>query len=313
MGRQRLVGGWNPRVDRRGLRLGPGVVIGGLLLIGVVVGITHNRLRAKGSADPLLGGVQAVTRPAQTTAAKVSQGANATWNGLFGGVALERENERLKAELSTAHLETETLRRQEAENVRLRSLLGFVEKAPVRPLIADVIAWVPSELEQTITLARGSRGGVHPGMAVRTGEGLVGKVIDAGPVTAKVRLLTDPDSGVGVQIVGTSAFGILKGVEEVEGAQMRRHVLEVIHLDRALDIKVGAEVRTSGHGGVFPPDIPVGKIESVREDSTHLLKIARVIPYAEQPGGIRQVLVLPLQTISEPKPGAARVAEREHR
>jgi len=306
MGRRRLSGGWNPRVERRSPRFRATTLLVALLVVGVGVGIVHNRLRAQGRPDPLLGSLQAIARPAQTAVAGVRQGTSTTWKGLFGGVALERENQQLKTQLSAAQLELESLRRQEAENVRLRGLLGFVEHASHPPLVADVIAWVPSELEQTITLARGARAGVTIGMAVRTAEGLVGKVIDVGPLTAKVRLLTDPDSGVGVQILGTSAFGILKGVEEVEGLSTRRYALEVIHLDRSLDIKVGAEVRTSGHGGVFPPDIPIGKVVSVQDDPTHLLKIARVAPYADQPGGLRQVLLLPALTPTEPTKAAAR-------
>lgn len=293
MGRKRLIGGWNPRVERRGIPLGPGMVLSLCLGVALVIGVVHNRLRSTGKTDPLVGGLQGLTIPAQTSAAKVSQGSQSLWSSAFHGASLERENQELKRQLDAMRLENENLGLAQAEIARLRGLLGFVERAPQKPLAADVIAWLPSEFEKTITLARGARGKVEEGMAVRTAEGLVGKVVEVGPWTSKVRLLTDADSGVGVRVLGSNAFGILKGIEDTTGGWGRASGAEINYLDRELVIKPGASVVTSGHGGVFPPDIPVGTVESVREDSTHLLKIARVKLKVPMPGDLRQVLILP--------------------
>jgi rod shape-determining protein MreC len=128
---------------------------------------------------------------------------------------------------------------------------------------------------------------------VRTAEGLLGKITDVGFFSAKVRLLTDTDSGVGATVAGGKAYGILRGVELGQGKLDRRHVLELVHVEREADIKPGDPVTTSGQGGIFPPGIPIGLVETVQEDATHLLKIARVKPYNPMPGMIREVLVLP--------------------
>lgn len=309
MRRRRLAGGWNPGVERRGLRLSPGVVVGSLVVGGLVIGVVHNRLHGAGKPDPLVGALQATSVGPQVGAARVGQSSATLWKGIFQGPALAEENHRLKEERDLLRLEQEKARLLAAENLRLRALLGFADRKTPQPLAADVIAWLPSPFERTITLARGSRGGVVEGMAVRTTAGLVGKVIEVSPFTAKVRLLTDPDSGVGVRIAGAGAFGILRGVEEIVGAGARRAGMEVIHLEKDLKIEVGAAVFSSGHGGVFPPDVPVGTVESVREDSTHLLKIARVRPFAPMPGDLRQVLLLP--PLLSPEVPSAPLAERQ--
>jgi rod shape-determining protein MreC len=208
-------------------------------------------------------------------------------------VALERENESLQDELAALKIETERLQGIEAENARLRSLLAFTASKSPKPLAAEVVAWLPSTLEQTITIARGSRDGVVRNQVVRTAEGLLGKITDVGPVSSRVRLLTDSDSGVGVTVSNGKAYGILRGAEEGRDRLNRRHVLELIHLDKDTSIAPGDPVLTSGQGGIFPPGIPVGTIESLREDSTHLMKVARVKPRSPMPGMIREVLILP--------------------
>lgn len=293
MRRKRLGGGWNPGVERRGFRIARGTVVGGLIVAGIGVGVLHNRLQASGKVDPVLATAQTVALPAEVAAARTTQGVASKWKGLFHGQELESENQRLKAELAALKLEKERLEGVDAENQRLRQALDFTAAKSERPQVAEVIAWLPTSLEQTIAIAAGTRHGVRRDQVVRTPDGLLGKIVDAGPLSAKVRLLTDPDSHVGVAIAGGKAFGILRGVEEGRGNLTRSYWLEVVHLDRESPVKVGDRVVTSGQGGIFPQGIPVGTVESVRDDTTHLLKVARVKAFAPMPGMVREVLVLP--------------------
>lgn len=294
MRRKRLGGGWNPGVERRGFRIARGTVVVGLVLLSVVVGVIHNRFQAQRKPDPVLSSAQAVALPAQVATARASQGMSASWRSLFRGQELLKENEQLRATLASRTLEAERLTVLEEENARLRAALAFRTAKTPKPQVAEVIAWLPTSLEQTLTIALGSRQGVKRDQVVRTPDGLLGKIVDVGLLSAKVRLLTDPDSGVGVTVAGGKAFGILRGVEERQGKLAHRYVLEIFHLDKSVPVAVGDPVTTSGQGGIFLPGIPVGTVESLRDDSTHLLKIARVKPHAPMPGMVREVLVLPL-------------------
>ncbi|MCX6365768.1 MAG: rod shape-determining protein MreC [Armatimonadetes bacterium] len=292
MGQKRLRGGWNPRVERRGLKIARGTVVGMLVVGAVGLGVINNRLTSQGKPNPIISGTQTIVLPAQVVAARTKQGGSSTWHGWFGGVALERENQALAQKVSALALEVEKRKAVEAENIRLRGLLDIVATKNPKPQVAEVVAWLPSPLEQTVIIALGTRQGLHRDQVVRTAEGLLGKIIEVGPLSAKVRLLTDPDSGVGAVVGAGKAFGILKGIEEGDGKLKRRYSIDLVHLDKTADIKPGDTVATSGQGGVFPPGIPIGVVESVHEDQTHLVKIARIRPHAPQPGMVREVLVL---------------------
>ena len=292
MGQKRLRGGWNPRVERRGLKIARGTAVGMLLAGAVGLGILNNRLTSQGKSNPIVSGTQTIALPAQVAAARTKQGVSSTWRGWFGGVALERENQALAQKVSALTLEVEKLKAVEAENIRLRGLLDIVAAKNPRPQVAEVVAWLPSPLEQTVIIALGTRHGLRRDQVVRTAEGLLGKIIEVGPLSAKVRLLTDPDSGVGAVVGAGKAFGILKGIEEGQGKLKRRYNIELVHLDKTADVKPGDTIETSGQGGIFPPGIPIGIVESVHEDQTHLAKIARIRPHAPQPGMVREVLVL---------------------
>ncbi|MEM5817872.1 MAG: rod shape-determining protein MreC, partial [Desulfitobacterium hafniense] len=44
------------------------------------------------------------------------------------------------------------------------------------------------------------------------------------------------------------------------------------------NVNVGDLVLTSGLGGVYPKDIPVGKVEQIQLDGSGLLKTAYILP-----------------------------------
>lgn len=266
----------------------PAAVLALLVGVGIAIGVLHNRLRAQKKTDPIIALSQSGAVPIQVASARTSNGLASWWAGMFHGKELETQNRRLQSELTLAQLEVERLKSVQAENARLRGLLPYVQNKVAPPLVAEVIAWLPTRLEQTITVGRGSRAGVSEGMAARTGVGLVGKVVEVGPFAAKVRLLIDTESKVGAVIARSKAYGILRGQEE-----QKKPYLELIYLDKNADVKVGDLVETSGHGGVFPPGIPIGTVESVTEDSTKLVKQARVKALAPQPGDLREVLLMP--------------------
>ncbi len=59
---------------------------------------------------------------------------------------------------------------------------------------ATVTSWSGDRLHPTLLINRGTRHGVAVGMVVVRGYQLVGRVVDVGPVTATVRLITAPQT-----------------------------------------------------------------------------------------------------------------------
>ncbi|MEI6615998.1 MAG: rod shape-determining protein MreC [Cyanobium sp. ELA507] len=142
----------------------------------------------------------------------------------------------------------------EAENARLRGLVGLQQATPTR-LTAPVIARDSAGWWQSLLIGRGSLQGVGEGQAVLAPGGLIGLVSSATPTTARVTLLTDPASRVGVWVARTRHHGLLTGLGS------GRPVVRFLEKDPG--VVAGDVVTTSPASTLVPPDLPVGVIQSV--------------------------------------------------
>ena len=143
----------------------------------------------------------------------------------------------------------------EAENARLRSLLGSASRMSESVLIAEIKGLSPDPSTHYITLDKGRDDGVFVGQPVIDAAGLVGQVVETSSKLSKVLLVTDQNHAVPVLAVRTAAQLIVEG-------QGHRDVLSLRHVSASLDLKVGDLLVTSGLGQRFPSGYPVGLIQS---------------------------------------------------
>ncbi|GAH60322.1 unnamed protein product [marine sediment metagenome] len=138
---------------------------------------------------------------------------------------------------------------------------------------AQVIGLDASNLYKSATINKGSLDGIKKNMVVLDKDGnLVGRIV--GPITlkeARVQLITDSESGVGVFSQINKVMGVLSG--DANGLCSFNYVLVT-----DLGISDGEEVVTSGYDGIYPQGIKIGKIISM-EDTTSLHKAIKVKPY----------------------------------
>jgi rod shape-determining protein MreC len=178
--------------------------------------------------------------------------------GDLGG--LRNENVRLKAENLKLRRQAETYEDVVRENVRIHSLLQIEGSVGVRAVHARVIGASLSGLERSATINKGRDSGVVPDRAVLAPEGLVGRVVWAGQRTAKVLLLTDAQSAVGVRIGASGETGLCRGTG---GRNVEIELVSRAALDQGA-VKPGDVVVTSGYqGGIYPPGLPLGRVEHV--------------------------------------------------
>ena len=85
------------------------------------------------------------------------------------------------------------------ENSELKSELGLPTLSGIERVKAEVVSGAPSNFDQTITINQGERRGIKVGMPVITSGGLVGRVEQVTARQSVVRLLSDPESTVGVR------------------------------------------------------------------------------------------------------------------
>ncbi|QIK39054.1 rod shape-determining protein MreC [Caldichromatium japonicum] len=165
---------------------------------------------------------------------------------------LQRENLLLKARL-------QQFAALEAENARLRELLGSSLDVSDRVLIAEVMAIDLAPYRQQVMINRGSNAGVFIGQPVLDANAVMGQVIRVTPFYSVVLLITDPDHALPVEINRTGFRTIAAG----RGPNLD---LELLYIPKNADVQVGDLVLTSGMDGRFPPGYPVARVKTVRQD-----------------------------------------------
>jgi rod shape-determining protein MreC len=186
-------------------------------------------------------------------------------------LSLREENERLLAEVSRLEQENIALREQAAEAEILSALLGYARGQPEsRYLAASVIGRDVSPFIRSIWIGRGSDAGVRRGMPVVTERGLVGRVAEVLATVARVQLISDPATIVNVRLQTSRADGVLNA--RVNGE------LWVDQIEQGAEVLPDELVLTSGLGGTFPPEIPVGQVLTVRQRDFELFQQAVIQP-----------------------------------
>jgi rod shape-determining protein MreC len=211
------------------------------------------------------------------------QGVTATWQDYVDLRALREENKRLQLETTTLKRRLEQLQDQALETQRLERLLAMRQASRAEFLTARVVGKDATNWFKTILLDRGSADGIRRNQPVLAPDGLVGRVVEITPSSARVQLLTDPVSAVGGLIQRTRVTGIVSG-NLGAGARVR-------YLPLMADVAVGDEVVTSGMGGVFPKGILIGRITSVERKSGALFQEA-TLQSAVDLSRLEEVLIL---------------------
>jgi rod shape-determining protein MreC len=260
-----------------------------LLLLALVLPDSASE-RAKSAArealSPMQGLISGTWRRLRNAGASIRG-----WGGL------PEENRKLAETnliLQNRVLELQSL---EDENLRLRELLAFQRRSRQQLIAAEVIARDLSGWWRSVRLDKGARDGVALDQAVVTGEGLVGKIISVSERTSDVLLISDPNCRLSVVLARQASHGILAG----KGVSRRGHaVCEMDLINKDLPVARGAEVLSSGLGGVFPRGWKVGSVETVAMDASGLFQKADVIPSADL-NNLAMVFVIKL-TSAEPAP-----------
>jgi rod shape-determining protein MreC len=162
----------------------------------------------------------------------------------------------------------------ERQNAELRKLLALRDRFKLKTLAARVVGVGPSNFEETVFIDRGARDGVRKDMPVVGGEGLVGRVIEVGPNTARVTLLIDPSESVTARLSTNGETGVVQGQDQRE--------LRYQLFDPEAKVTIGDAVVTAGfRDSLYPPGIPIGTVTRLDPPRQSLSKIVFVTPYVD--------------------------------
>ena len=178
---------------------------------------------------------------------------------------IHAENDRLRRENARLLAWQETSRRLMAQNQALMSLLEYKPESGAKYIAARVIGDSGGAFVRSMLINSGRRDGLAKGQAAMTGHGLAGRVTSVGLRSARILLITDINSRVPVIVQASRDRAILAG----DNSQLPR----LVFLPSNASVNSGDIVVTSGHGGIFPAGLPVGRI--IRSDDG----VVRVNPF----------------------------------
>ena len=202
-----------------------------------------------------------------------------------------QENQTLKQKVETIYELEVQLNDLKKDNEKMKEPLKLQDTLNEYSLInATVIARNPDTWRDIVTINKGANDGLTPQMSVMSDNGLVGKVLDVNPTSARVALLSNNDNTlvrVAAMIQGEkeSIYGTLTGFDH------EKNILIMSQIQATQEIKVGDKVVTSGLGGVSPSSLYIGTVEEVAMDRFGLYKEVRIKPAADT-NDVRYVTVV---------------------
>lgn len=204
---------------------------------------------------------------------------------------LHQENLLLKARLQ----QFEAL---EAENVRLRDLLGSSLDVGERVLVAEIMAVNLAPYRQQVMVNKGSKSGVFVGQPVLDANAVMGQVIRTTPFSSVVLLITDADHALPIEVNRN-------GLRSIAAGTGLSQELELLYIPKNADIKVGDLLVTSGMDGRFPSGYPVARVKTVRQDPENPFTTVIAEPTAHLDSSREVLLVWNLSQTSQQQALAA--------
>jgi len=253
-----------------------------LLILGLLLLVFHE----SGLLAPIETGAHYILDPLQ----RATSGVFDSTGGLFRTVRetreLRAEVESLRAQVEALKVENVRLREYEAEAQQLRALLNFASEYPISTHLGaevvsrdacdsypcgDVVGVEPNPYLRYVTINVGAQQGADVGMSVVSGgAGLVGRITEVGPRTAKVQLLSDPESSVAALLQTTRATGLVVG--QPDGS------LQMRYIPQEEEVATGDIVLTSGLGGLMPKGLVIGQVTEVQQREYETFQTATVRP-----------------------------------
>lgn len=212
---------------------------------------------------------------------------------------LLEENAALRAKALAYSQDAQRYEAAAAEAAQLRRLIGAAERLQRRATPAEILYAGRDPYSHKVVVDRGATHGVEPGSPVADEAGALGQVTRVFPLVSEVRLLTDRDHAIPVQVVRT-------GLRAVAFGGGSSGMLELRFMAPNAEIQSGDRLVTSGIDGVYPAGLPVATCAHIERDTAQTF--ARIV--CEPAAGVhrgRYVLVLgsDLQRPPRPQPDAA--------
>jgi rod shape-determining protein MreC len=236
-----------------------GVIIG-LVLLTMSLVAPQSFAGVRGAALDITGSISGGLHQVTTTARGLVSGAGDYWDAANQNGQLKRE----RAAMLQRMIEAKAIFQ---ENKQLKAALDLRARSESTIATGRIVGSSFSSPRRFAILSAGAADGVKVGMPVRSASGLVGRIVDAGEVTARVLLISDSASIVPARLLRNGipviAQGRGDGTVAVRPLEVGRN-----------PFKRGDIIITSGTGGLYPPLVPVARVVKLVDDGAVALPLA---------------------------------------
>ena len=251
-----------------------------LVLAALVLLTVSFRSPTSGALHDVQGYGASALRPFEVAAERVARPFRDAYDYVSGLTGAKSENKKLRSEVRTWRAQAMASASASHQLAELKALMHFEElnsfPKDYTPVNTSVISF-PGTTTQTITIAAGTGSGIRENTPVVTADGLIGHVTNAGPNTAQVTLLTDPDSAVPAVDVTHGVTGLI-----------RRGPRGTFILDRVPKeavVEKGDRIVTRGtvdrrYPDYYPYGIPIGTVLSASPSDIATFLTVQVTPFA---------------------------------
>lgn len=236
--------------------------------------------------QPIRFGLSVVALPVHYVAKIPNRIASWTTDSAVSREHLELENQELQTEVLLLQRRLQKLAAVVAENTRLKQLLNSSDIVDDRVIIAEIIGLDPDPFRHEAIINKGATNDVFLGQAVLDAEGLLGQVVEVGPFSSRILLISDASHGVPVHVARNGVRAIAVGSGSLD-------MLNLIHVPDTADIREGDLLVSSGLGGRFPSGYPVGKVTVVEHNPGRPFAKVQAFPLAHLDRSRHVLLVFP--------------------
>lgn len=190
---------------------------------------------------------------------------------------VQAENDRLKSQIDDLGQTKARNSALVAENSQLQAALKLNGTLSGYTTInASVISRSPDTWSDLLIINKGSSSGIAKNMAVMSGGGVIGRILEANAATSKVELITTTDQSANRFAVEADA----KAGQKVHGiiSANTNNSLSFTQVVDSAKLTKGTEVYTSGLGGNSPKGLLVGKVAVTTKDSYGLSDVIKIKP-----------------------------------
>lgn len=228
-----------------------------------------------GKTSPLTNVVDFITAPLQNVASYFSEKLDGVTGGFISSDAYRDRVAELEQQVADYQAQLVDYEKTKKQLESYEEFLDVREKNPDYTWVySTVIGRDSADMFGSFTINKGSNDGIKVNDAVIYSEYLVGVVTEVNPTSAVVRSVFDPSVHVAAYEIRTGELGYTNATYNmaVNGN------CTLASLDRNTAISKGGIVATSGTGGIFPKDLIIGTVSSVKQSETDLSSYAVVEP-----------------------------------